>query len=58
MTGSGWLLRGAPAVQYALPTAEHYAPMFVTLGSTVSPTPVSTITGYWLGLAKRSIQVA
>jgi 4,5-DOPA dioxygenase extradiol len=51
-------LRGAPAVQYALPTAEHYAPMFVTLGAAPSPTPVSTITGYWLGLAKRSIQVA
>jgi 4,5-DOPA dioxygenase extradiol len=51
-------LRGAPAVRYALPTAEHYAPLFVTLGSAQSPAPVSTITGYWLGLAKRSIQVA
>lgn len=51
-------LRGAPAVRYALPTGEHYAPLFVTLGATPAPAPVSTITGYWLGLAKRSIQVA
>jgi len=51
-------LRGAPAVQYAHPTGEHYAPLFVTLGSAPAPTPVSTITGYWLGLAKRSIQIA
>jgi 4,5-DOPA dioxygenase extradiol len=51
-------LRGAPAVRYAHPTAEHYAPLFVTLGSAPAPAPVSTITGYWLGLAKRSIQIA
>src|SRR6185437_1805203 len=44
-------LRGAPAVQYAHPTGEHYAPLFVTLGSAPAPAPVSTITGYWLGLA-------
>jgi hypothetical protein len=31
----------------------------VTLGAAGgSPAPVTTITGYWLGLAKRSIQVA
>ena len=51
-------LRGAPAVRYALPTGEHYAPLFVTLGTSQAPAPVSTITGYWLRLAKRSIQVA
>jgi 4,5-DOPA dioxygenase extradiol len=51
-------LRGAPAVRYALPTTEHYAPLFVTLGLADAPTPVSTINGYWLGLAKRSVQVA
>jgi 4,5-DOPA dioxygenase extradiol len=51
-------LRGAPAVRYAHPTTEHYAPMFVTLGAAADPSPVTTITGYWLGLAKRSIQVA
>lgn len=51
-------LRGAPAVSYAHPTTEHYAPLFVTLGASQAPRPVSTITGYWLGLAKRSVQVA
>lgn len=50
--------RGAPAVPYAHPTTEHYAPLFVTLGAAQSPAPVTTITGYWLGLAKRSVQVA
>jgi 4,5-DOPA dioxygenase extradiol len=51
-------LTGAPAVRYAHPTAEHYAPLFVTLGAAESPAPVTTIAGYWMGLAKRSIQVA
>jgi 4,5-DOPA dioxygenase extradiol len=51
-------LRGAPAVRYAHPTTEHYAPLFVTLGSGTGTAPVSTITGYWLGLAKRSVQLA
>ena len=50
--------RGAPGVRYAHPTTEHYAPLFVTLGAAESPTPATTITGYWLGLAKRSVQVA
>jgi 4,5-DOPA dioxygenase extradiol len=50
--------RGAPAVSYAHPTTEHYAPLFVALGAAQAPTPVTTITGYWLGLAKRSVQVA
>jgi 4,5-DOPA dioxygenase extradiol len=50
--------RAAPAVGYAHPTTEHYAPLFVTLGAAQSPAPVTTITGYWLGLAKRSVQVA
>ncbi len=50
--------RGAPAVRYAHPTTEHYAPLFVALGAAESPAPVTTITGYWLGLAKRSVQVA
>ena len=51
-------LRGAPAVRYAHPTTEHYAPLFVTLGAAAGPAPVTTISGYWLGLAKRSVQVA
>jgi len=50
--------RGAPGVRYAHPTTEHYAPLFVTLGAAESPAPATTITGYWLGLAKRSVQVA
>ena len=50
--------RGAPAVRYAHPTTEHYAPLFVTLGAAEAPVPQTTITGYWLGLAKRSLQVA
>ncbi len=50
--------RGAPAVRYAHPTTEHYAPMFVTLGAADGTAPVTTITGYWMGLAKRSVQVA
>jgi len=50
--------RRAPGASYAHPTAEHFAPLFVTLGAADSPQPVTTITGYWLGLAKRSFQVA
>ncbi len=50
--------RSAPAARYAHPTAEHFAPLLVTLGAADGPAPVTTITGYWLGLAKRSIQVA
>jgi 4,5-DOPA dioxygenase extradiol len=48
----------APAARYAHPTTEHFAPLFVTLGAADGPpAPVTTITGYWLGLAKRSVQV-
>jgi len=50
--------RRAPGARYAHPTTEHFAPLFVTLGATAAPAPVTTITGYWLGLAKRSFQVA
>jgi 4,5-DOPA dioxygenase extradiol len=48
----------APGARYAHPTTEHFAPLFVTLGAADGPAPpVTTITGYWLGLAKRSVQV-
>ncbi|MGI9005989.1 MAG: dioxygenase family protein [Streptosporangiaceae bacterium] len=50
--------RRAPGARYAHPTTEHFAPLFVTLGAAGEPAPVTTITGYWLGLAKRSFQVA
>jgi 4,5-DOPA dioxygenase extradiol len=50
--------RGAPAVRYAHPTTEHYVPLFVALGAADAPVPVTTISGYWMGLAKRSVQVA
>jgi 4,5-DOPA dioxygenase extradiol len=49
--------RQAPGARYAHPTTEHFAPLFVTLGASDGPVPVTTITGYWLGLAKRSFQV-
>jgi 4,5-DOPA dioxygenase extradiol len=50
----------APAVRYAHPRTEHLAPLFVTLGagdSNGEPLP-SIIDGYWMGLSKRSIQIA
>ena len=48
----------APGARYAHPSTEHFAPLFVTLGAADGSRPVTTITGYWLGLAKRSFQVA
>lgn len=50
----------APGMPYAHPTVEHYIPLFVTLGAaTTVGEPVETvITGYGMGLSKRSIQVA
>jgi 4,5-DOPA dioxygenase extradiol len=50
----------APAVRYAHPTVDHFAPLFVTLGAAGDPeqTPEFTIDGYWFGLSKRSFQVA
>jgi len=50
----------APAVRYAHPTIDHFAPLFVTLGAARDPeqAPEFTIDGFWFGLAKRSFQVA
>ena len=50
----------APAVHYAHPTVEHLTPLFVVLGSgtDVTAPPQTKIDGYWVGLAKRSIEVA
>ncbi|WP_408015921.1 dioxygenase family protein [Rhodococcus chondri] len=52
--------RRAPGMPYAHPTVEHFAPLFVTLGTADDPAqrPQQVIDGFWLGLAKRSIQVA
>jgi 4,5-DOPA dioxygenase extradiol len=50
----------APGMPYAHPTVEHFAPMFVTLGASSDPerAPAQLIDGFWMGLAKRSFQVA
>ncbi|QNG21289.1 dioxygenase [Rhodococcus triatomae] len=50
----------APGMPYAHPTIEHFAPMFVTLGASSDPEhpPQQVIDGFWMGLAKRSFQVA
>jgi 4,5-DOPA dioxygenase extradiol len=51
--------RRAPGMPYAHPTVEHFAPLFVTLGTATDPeaAPQTTIEGYYLGLSKRSFQV-
>ena len=50
----------APGMPYAHPTVEHLTPLFVTLGAATDPeTPGDQrIDGYWMGLSKRSLQVA
>ena len=50
----------APGMPYAHPTVEHFAPIFITLGTATQAdlAPETTIDGYWMGLAKRSFQVA
>jgi 4,5-DOPA dioxygenase extradiol len=50
----------APGMPYAHPTVEHYTPLFVTLGAASDPTVPGEqkIDGYWMGLSKRSLQVA
>jgi 4,5-DOPA dioxygenase extradiol len=52
--------RGAPGMPYAHPSADHFLPLFVTLGAASDPgQPAQTvIDGYWMGLAKRSFQVS
>src|SRR5919112_640148 len=50
----------APGMPFAHPTVEHYTPLFITLGAASDPeTPGDQlIDGFWMGLAKRSLQVA
>ncbi|MGW0774706.1 dioxygenase family protein [Streptomyces sp. NPDC054802] len=48
----------APAGRLAHPRTEHFAPLFVTLGASEAEvgTGRSVIDGFWMGLAKRSVQ--
>ncbi|MBM9621055.1 dioxygenase [Streptomyces zhihengii] len=48
----------APAGRLAHPRTEHFAPLFVTLGASEGElgTGRSVIDGFWMGLAKRSVQ--
>ena len=50
----------APGMPYAHPTVEHYTPLFVTLGAATAPDEpgIQVIDGFWMGLSKRSLQVA
>jgi 4,5-DOPA dioxygenase extradiol len=50
----------APGMPYAHPSAEHLAPLFVTLGlADKADAPLdAAIDGFWMGLSKRSVQVA
>ncbi|MCD2187196.1 dioxygenase family protein [Actinomycetospora soli] len=52
--------RDAPGMPYAHPTAEHYVPLFVTLGAATDPeAPVRTeIDGMMWGLSRRSFSLA
>ncbi|MFD5431309.1 dioxygenase [Kitasatospora sp. NPDC127067] len=49
----------APAGRLAHPRTEHFAPLFVTLGAGEGDldSQRSVIDGFWMGLAKRSIQL-
>ncbi|MEU1575422.1 class III extradiol ring-cleavage dioxygenase [Streptomyces collinus] len=52
--------RKSPAGQLAHPRTEHFAPLFVTMGAADAAgeldTQESVIDGFWMGLAKRSVQ--
>ena len=50
----------APGMPYAHPTVEHYSPLFVTLGAATDAADpgIQVIDGFWMGLSKRSLQVA
>ena len=52
--------RQAPGMSHAHPTVEHFTPLFVTLGAATDPEAPRdfAIDGFWLGLSKRSLQVA
>ena len=51
--------RDKPSARYAHPTVEHFVPLFVALGAAAPDAPAATpISGFWLGLSKRSVQFA
>ena len=51
--------RQAPGMPHAHPTPEHFSPLLVTLGVGDPAAPARTvIDGYWMGLAKRAVEVA
>lgn len=49
----------APGMPYAHPTIEHFAPLFVALGASSDPerAPKQVVDGFWMGLAKRSLEL-
>src|SRR6476620_978097 len=49
----------APGMPYAHPTIEHFSPLFVALGSSsdAGQSAKQVIDGFWMGLAKRSIEL-
>lgn len=49
----------APGMPYAHPTIEHWSPLFVALGASDDPgrRTRQVIDGYWMGLAKRSVEL-
>ncbi|ARP71723.1 dioxygenase [Streptomyces pluripotens] len=53
-------LNKAPAGRYAHPRTEHFAPLFVAMGAAEASGELdaqkSVIDGFWMGLAKRSVQ--
>ncbi|MFB7932885.1 dioxygenase [Streptomyces sp. NPDC056039] len=53
-------LHTSPAGQLAHPRTEHFAPLFVTMGAADAAGELdaqkSVIDGFWMGLAKRSVQ--
>jgi 4,5-DOPA dioxygenase extradiol len=56
LAGRGSSTHGQP---YAHPTIEHFAPLFVVLGGSQDPeqAPKQVVDGFWMGLAKRSLEL-
>ena len=49
--------RETPSARYAHPSTEHFVPLFVAIGaSDLVAAPATPITGYFMGLSKRSVQ--